>query len=187
MFLCTSKTFQRVTRLPFLPCNNLGIDIGIAYAFPRSKTLVPVKTDYEAANIKLGNAISNRNCYSVQDVIKNYETIMSYNNVINPVYLIHGTYEIQLEYLRSILDRIPYEAQAEKIIAAILPELRKDSNVDPKKIRRLINGFKNTFNFIKKFSFYEIVLKEVISIIPSIFKELYLVSMDIQNPLQIPI
>ncbi|KAM9992222.1 hypothetical protein ACTFIY_009667 [Dictyostelium cf. discoideum] len=29
---------------------------------------------------------------------------MSYNNVINPVYLIHGTAEVQLEYLRSILD-----------------------------------------------------------------------------------
>ncbi|KAM9973998.1 hypothetical protein ACTFIW_007660 [Dictyostelium discoideum] len=70
----------------------------------RSKTLVPVKTDYEAANIKVVDAISNRNCYSAQDVIKNIEAIMSYNNVINPVYLIHGTHEVQLEYLRSILD-----------------------------------------------------------------------------------
>ncbi|KAM9966485.1 hypothetical protein ACTFIR_006701 [Dictyostelium discoideum] len=56
----------------------------------RSKTLVPIKTDYEAANIKVVDAISN--------------PIMSYNNVINPVYLIHGTHEVQLEYLRSILD-----------------------------------------------------------------------------------
>ncbi|KAM9971008.1 hypothetical protein ACTFIR_002873 [Dictyostelium discoideum] len=70
----------------------------------RSKTLVPIKTDYEAANIKVVDAISNRNCYSAQDVIKNIEAIMSYNNVINPVYLIHGTHEVQLEYLRSILD-----------------------------------------------------------------------------------
>ncbi|KAM9975537.1 hypothetical protein ACTFIW_012121 [Dictyostelium discoideum] len=70
----------------------------------RSKTLVPVKTDYEAANIIVVDAISNRNCYSAQDVIKNIEAIMSYNNVINPVYLIHGTHEVQLEYLRSILD-----------------------------------------------------------------------------------
>ncbi|KAM9955409.1 hypothetical protein ACTFIR_011847 [Dictyostelium discoideum] len=64
----------------------------------------PIKTDYEAANIKVVDAISNRNCYSAQDVIKNIEAIMSYNNVINPVYLIHGTHEVQLEYLRSILD-----------------------------------------------------------------------------------
>ncbi|KAM9954688.1 hypothetical protein ACTFIW_003288 [Dictyostelium discoideum] len=70
----------------------------------RSKTLVPVKTDYEAANIKVVDAISNRNCYSAQDVIKNIEAIMSYNNVINPVYLIRGTHEVQLEYLRSIFD-----------------------------------------------------------------------------------
>ncbi|KAM9954814.1 hypothetical protein ACTFIW_000917 [Dictyostelium discoideum] len=70
----------------------------------RSKTLVPVKTDYEAAKIKVVDAISNRNCYSAQYVIKNIEAIMSYNNVINPVYLIHGTHEVQLEYLRSILD-----------------------------------------------------------------------------------
>ncbi|KAM9972474.1 hypothetical protein ACTFIW_000467 [Dictyostelium discoideum] len=54
--------------------------------------------------IHLVDAISNRNCYSAQDVIKNIEAIMSYNNVINPVYLIHGTHEVQLEYLRSILD-----------------------------------------------------------------------------------
>ncbi|KAM9954975.1 hypothetical protein ACTFIW_000805 [Dictyostelium discoideum] len=70
----------------------------------RSKTLVPVKTDYEAANIKVVDVISNRNCYSAQDVIKNIEAIMSYTNVINQVYLIHGTHEVQLEYLRSILD-----------------------------------------------------------------------------------
>ncbi|KAM9974192.1 hypothetical protein ACTFIR_003908 [Dictyostelium discoideum] len=70
----------------------------------RSKTLVSIKTDYEAAKIKVVDAISNRNCYSAQDVIKNIEAIMSYNNVINPVYLIHGTHEFQLEYLRSILD-----------------------------------------------------------------------------------
>ncbi|KAM9954299.1 hypothetical protein ACTFIW_003840 [Dictyostelium discoideum] len=30
--------------------------------------------------------------------------ITSYNNIINPVYLFHGTHEVQLEYLRSILD-----------------------------------------------------------------------------------
>ncbi|KAM9999487.1 hypothetical protein ACTFIY_011721 [Dictyostelium cf. discoideum] len=70
----------------------------------RSKTLVSIKTDYEAANIKVVDAITNRNCQSAQDVIKNIEAIMSYNNVINPVYLIHGTAEVQLEYLRSILD-----------------------------------------------------------------------------------
>ncbi|KAM9982219.1 hypothetical protein ACTFIZ_006730 [Dictyostelium cf. discoideum] len=29
---------------------------------------------------------------------------MSFSNVINPVYLIHGTAEVQLQYLRSILD-----------------------------------------------------------------------------------
>ncbi|KAM9946663.1 hypothetical protein ACTFIT_004982 [Dictyostelium discoideum] len=29
---------------------------------------------------------------------------MSYNNVINPMYLIHGTADVQLDYLRSILD-----------------------------------------------------------------------------------
>ncbi|KAM9975665.1 hypothetical protein ACTFIW_000782 [Dictyostelium discoideum] len=29
---------------------------------------------------------------------------MSYNNVINPVYLILGTHEVPLKYLRSILD-----------------------------------------------------------------------------------
>ncbi|KAM9974087.1 hypothetical protein ACTFIR_009429 [Dictyostelium discoideum] len=58
----------------------------------RSKTLVPVKTDYEAANIKVVWANSNRNYYSAQDVIKNIESIKSYNNVINPVYLIHGTH-----------------------------------------------------------------------------------------------
>ncbi|KAM9974100.1 hypothetical protein ACTFIR_009442 [Dictyostelium discoideum] len=69
----------------------------------RSKTLVPLKTDYEAANIKVVDAISNRNCYSAQDVIKNIEAIMGYNNLINPVYLIHDTHEVQLEYLRSIL------------------------------------------------------------------------------------
>ncbi|KAM9981526.1 hypothetical protein ACTFIY_003849 [Dictyostelium cf. discoideum] len=67
-------------------------------------TLVSIKTDYEAANIKVVDAITNRNCQSAQDVIKNIEAIMSYNNVINPVYLIHGTAEVQLEYLRSILD-----------------------------------------------------------------------------------
>ncbi|KAM9974321.1 hypothetical protein ACTFIR_012842 [Dictyostelium discoideum] len=154
MFLCTSKTFQRVTRLPFLPCNNLGIEIGIACAFPRSKTLVPVKTDYEAANIKVVNSISNRNWYSVQDVIKNYETIMSYNNVINPVYLIVTIPLFTLKGKNTII--------------------REDPN--------------NLFHkLVKKCSFHEIVLKEVISIIPSISKELYLVSMDIQNPLQIPI
>ncbi|KAM9986891.1 hypothetical protein ACTFIY_011311 [Dictyostelium cf. discoideum] len=70
----------------------------------RSKTLVSIKTDYEAANIKVVDAITNRNCQSAQDVIKNIEAIMNYNNVINPVYLIHGTAEVQLEYLRSILD-----------------------------------------------------------------------------------
>ncbi|KAM9988966.1 hypothetical protein ACTFIY_004990 [Dictyostelium cf. discoideum] len=70
----------------------------------RSKNLVSIKTDYEAANIKVVDAITNRNCQSAQDVIKNIEAIMSYNNVINPVYLIHGTAEVQLEYLRSILD-----------------------------------------------------------------------------------
>ncbi|KAM9983570.1 hypothetical protein ACTFIY_000292 [Dictyostelium cf. discoideum] len=70
----------------------------------RSKTLVSIKTDYEAANIKVVDDITNRNCQSAQDVIKNIEAIMSYNNVINPVYLIHGTAEVQLEYLRSILD-----------------------------------------------------------------------------------
>ncbi|KAM9979641.1 hypothetical protein ACTFIY_008879 [Dictyostelium cf. discoideum] len=70
----------------------------------RSKTLVPIKTDYEAANIKVVDAITNSNCQSAQDVIKNIEAIMSYNNVINPVYLIYGTAEVQLEYLRSILD-----------------------------------------------------------------------------------
>ncbi|KAM9974060.1 hypothetical protein ACTFIR_009402 [Dictyostelium discoideum] len=51
-----------------------------------------------------GETLNNRNCYSAQDVIKNIEAIMSYNNVINPVYLIHGTHEVQLEYLLSILD-----------------------------------------------------------------------------------
>ncbi|KAM9960513.1 hypothetical protein ACTFIW_009655 [Dictyostelium discoideum] len=55
------------------------------------RLLVPVKTDYEAANIKVVDAISNPHH-------------ASYNNVINPVYLIHGTHEVQLEYLRSILD-----------------------------------------------------------------------------------
>ncbi|KAM9981383.1 hypothetical protein ACTFIY_003700 [Dictyostelium cf. discoideum] len=69
----------------------------------QSKTLVSIKTDYEAANIKVVDAITNRNCQSAQDVIKNIEAIMSYNNVINPVYL-HGTSEVQLEYIRSILD-----------------------------------------------------------------------------------
>ncbi|KAM9943657.1 hypothetical protein ACTFIT_001946 [Dictyostelium discoideum] len=63
----------------------------------RSKTL-------EAANTKVVEAINHRNCYSAQDVIKNIEAIMSYHNVINPVYLIHGTAEVHLEYLRSILD-----------------------------------------------------------------------------------
>ncbi|KAM9978776.1 hypothetical protein ACTFIY_012524 [Dictyostelium cf. discoideum] len=56
----------------------------------RSKTPVSIKTDYEAANIKVVDAITN------QPKI--------HNNVINPVYLIHGTAEVQLEYLRSILD-----------------------------------------------------------------------------------
>ncbi|EAL73792.1 hypothetical protein DDB_G0267310 [Dictyostelium discoideum AX4] len=65
----------------------------------RSKTLVPFKTDYEAANTKVVEAINHRNCYSAQDVINNIEAIMSYHNVINPVYLIHGTAEVQLEYL----------------------------------------------------------------------------------------
>ncbi|KAM9941673.1 hypothetical protein ACTFIT_005033 [Dictyostelium discoideum] len=179
----------------------------------RSKTLVPFKTDYEAANTKVVEAINHRNCYSAQDVIKNIEAIMSYHNVINPVYLIHGTAEVQLEYLRSILDnnilallkmvvpdwlqtdvaiklntqtditecreaitelvlnnadkfsrrrpsdsasntdekfplkknhatpnhnshnRNSFDAQADKIRAAILPEIRKDSKVDLKKIR----------------------------------------------------
>ncbi|KAM9975324.1 hypothetical protein ACTFIW_010352 [Dictyostelium discoideum] len=59
-----------------------------------SESLVPVKTDYEATNIKVVNVISNRNCYSAQYVIKNIEAIMSYNNVINQVYLIHGTHEV---------------------------------------------------------------------------------------------
>ncbi|KAM9998708.1 hypothetical protein ACTFIY_008369 [Dictyostelium cf. discoideum] len=168
----------------------------------RSKTLVSIKTDYEAANIKVVDAITNRNCQSAQDVIKNIEAIMSYNNVINPVYLIHGTAEVQLEYLRSILDsnilallkmvvpdwlqtdvaiklntqtditecreaitektssdslsnngekfpmkknhsvpnhnshnRISNDAQADKIRAAILPELKGDSKVNLTKIR----------------------------------------------------
>ncbi|KAM9975644.1 hypothetical protein ACTFIW_005517 [Dictyostelium discoideum] len=116
----------------------------------KSKTLVPVKTDYEAANFKVVNVISNRNCYSAQDVIKNIEAIMSYNNVINPVYLIHGTHEVQLEYLRSILDKVsnetavpnhnsrsrnPHDVQAEKIRADTLPELPKGSKVDLKKVR----------------------------------------------------
>ncbi|KAM9979656.1 hypothetical protein ACTFIY_008903 [Dictyostelium cf. discoideum] len=70
----------------------------------RSRTLVSIKTGYEAANIKVVDAITNRNCQSAQDVIKNIEAIMSYNNVINPVYLIHCTAEVQLEYLRSIND-----------------------------------------------------------------------------------
>ncbi|KAM9948594.1 hypothetical protein ACTFIT_009792 [Dictyostelium discoideum] len=179
----------------------------------RSKNLVPFKTDYEAANTKVVEAINHRNCYSAQDVIKNIEAIMSYHNIINPVYLIHGTAEVQLEYLRSILDnnilallkmvvpdwlqtdvaiklntqtditecreaitelvlnnadkfsrrrpsdsasnndekfplkknhatpnhnshnRNSFDAQADKIRAAILPEIRKDSKVDLKKIR----------------------------------------------------
>ncbi|KAM9950944.1 hypothetical protein ACTFIT_007044 [Dictyostelium discoideum] len=165
------------------------------------ETLVPFKTDYEAANTKVVEAINHRNCYSAQDVIKKIEAIMSYHNVINPVYLIHGTAEVQLEYLRSILDnnilallkmvvpdwlqtdiaiklntqtditecreaiterpsdsasntdekfplkknhttpnhkshnRNSFDAQADKIGAAILPEIRKDSKVDLKKIR----------------------------------------------------
>ncbi|KAM9994001.1 hypothetical protein ACTFIZ_011967 [Dictyostelium cf. discoideum] len=70
----------------------------------RSKTTVPVKTDYEATNTKMIEAYCNRNCNSVQDSIKNIEAIMSFSNVINPVYLIHGTAEVQLQYLRSILD-----------------------------------------------------------------------------------
>ncbi|KAM9994410.1 hypothetical protein ACTFIZ_007567 [Dictyostelium cf. discoideum] len=49
-------------------------------------------------------AYCNRNCNSVQDSIKNIEAIMSYSNVINPVYLIYVTAEVQLQYLRSILD-----------------------------------------------------------------------------------
>ncbi|KAM9975666.1 hypothetical protein ACTFIW_000783 [Dictyostelium discoideum] len=49
----------------------------------KSKTLVPVKTDYEAANIKVVDAFCNHNYYSAQYVIKNIEAIMSYNNVIN--------------------------------------------------------------------------------------------------------
>ncbi|KAM9944996.1 hypothetical protein ACTFIT_003246 [Dictyostelium discoideum] len=141
----------------------------------RSKTLVPFKTDYEAANTKVVEAINHRNC-SAQDVIKNIEAIMSYHNVINPVYLIHGTAEVQLEYLRSILDNnilallkmvVPDWLQTDvaiklntqtditecreaitelkktsdsasntdKIRAAILPEIRKGSKVDLKKIR----------------------------------------------------
>ncbi|KAM9982652.1 hypothetical protein ACTFIZ_007186 [Dictyostelium cf. discoideum] len=70
----------------------------------RSKTTVPVKTDYETTNTKMIEAYCNRNCNSVQDSIKNIEAIMSFSNVINPVYLIHGTAEVQLQYLRSILD-----------------------------------------------------------------------------------
>ncbi|KAM9985629.1 hypothetical protein ACTFIZ_000223 [Dictyostelium cf. discoideum] len=70
----------------------------------RSKTTVPVKTDYEATNTKMIEAYYNRNCNSVQDSIKNIEAIMSYSNVINPVYLIHGTAEVQFQYLISILD-----------------------------------------------------------------------------------
>ncbi|KAM9994345.1 hypothetical protein ACTFIZ_007562 [Dictyostelium cf. discoideum] len=70
----------------------------------RSKTTVSVKTDYEATNIKVIEAYYNRNCNYLQDSIKNIEAIMSYSNVINPVYLIHGTAEVQLQYLRSILD-----------------------------------------------------------------------------------
>ncbi|KAM9992183.1 hypothetical protein ACTFIZ_012867 [Dictyostelium cf. discoideum] len=70
----------------------------------RSKTTVPVKTDYEDTNTKMIEAYCNRNCNSVQDSIKNIEAIMSYSNVINPVYLIHGTADVQLQYLISILD-----------------------------------------------------------------------------------
>ncbi|KAM9978247.1 hypothetical protein ACTFIY_012019 [Dictyostelium cf. discoideum] len=126
---------------------------------------------------------------------------MSYNNLINPVYLIYGTAEVQLEYLRSILDsnilallkmvlntqtditecleaitelvlnnadkfsrkrssdslsnngekfpmkknhavpnhnshnRVSNDAQADKIRAALLPELKGDSKVNLTKIR----------------------------------------------------
>ncbi|KAM9979598.1 hypothetical protein ACTFIY_008890 [Dictyostelium cf. discoideum] len=50
-------------------------------------TLVSIKTDYEAANIKVVDAITNRNCQSAQDVIKNIEAIMSYNNMVVPAWL----------------------------------------------------------------------------------------------------
>ncbi|KAM9974095.1 hypothetical protein ACTFIR_009437 [Dictyostelium discoideum] len=73
-------------------------------SFPIHQDVKSEISHWVTANIKVVDAISNRNCYSAQDVIKNIEAIMSYNNVINPVYLIHGTHEVQLEYLRSILD-----------------------------------------------------------------------------------
>ncbi|KAM9974168.1 hypothetical protein ACTFIR_003884 [Dictyostelium discoideum] len=105
----------------------------------RSKTLVPVKTDYEADNIKVVCAISNLNYYSAQDVIKNIESIMNYNNVINPVYLIHGTHvaiklntqtditecrESITELVLNNTDKDFFDAQGAKIRAAILAELR---------------------------------------------------------------
>ncbi|KAM9997184.1 hypothetical protein ACTFIZ_007948 [Dictyostelium cf. discoideum] len=47
----------------------------------RSKTIVPVKTDYEATNIKVIEAYYNRNCNSAKDSIKNFGAIMSYSNI----------------------------------------------------------------------------------------------------------
>ncbi|EAL68564.1 hypothetical protein DDB_G0277781 [Dictyostelium discoideum AX4] len=123
-----------------------------------SKTLVPFKTDYEAANTKVVEAINHRNCYSAQDVIKNIEAIMSYHNcreaftelVLNnadkfsrrrpsdsasntdekfPLKKNHATPN------HNSNNRNSFDAQADKIRAAILPEIRKDSKVDLKKIR----------------------------------------------------
>ncbi|KAM9954695.1 hypothetical protein ACTFIW_003295 [Dictyostelium discoideum] len=115
----------------------------------RSKTLVPVKTDYEAANIKVVDAISNRNCYSAQDVIKNIEAIMSYNNVINPVYLIHGTHEVQLEYLRLILD-----SNILDLLKMVVPDwlqtdvaIKLNTQTDITECREAITELKKTFQF----------------------------------------
>ncbi|KAM9954221.1 hypothetical protein ACTFIW_003762 [Dictyostelium discoideum] len=73
---------------------------------------------------------------------------MSNNNVINPVYPIHGTHEVQLEYLRSILDSnilsllkmvVPDWLQTDVAIKlntqTDITELQKVSKVVLKKIR----------------------------------------------------
>ncbi|KAM9992176.1 hypothetical protein ACTFIZ_012860 [Dictyostelium cf. discoideum] len=107
----------------------------------RSKTTVPVKTDYEDTNTKMIEAYCNRNCNSVQDSIKNIEAIMSYSNVINPVYLIHGSAD-KIEFNTST--ELPNVDDSNYIVNIFNP---KRNNSD----KKVINDDKDELLYTVKF------------------------------------
>ncbi|KAM9998346.1 hypothetical protein ACTFIY_008019 [Dictyostelium cf. discoideum] len=134
----------------------------------RSKTLVPIKTDYESANIKVVDAITNRNCQSAQDMVVpdwlqtdvaiklNTQTdITECREAITELVLNNADKFSRKRSSDSLSNngekfpmkknhavpnhnshnRVSNDAQADKIRAAILPELKGDSKVNLTKIR----------------------------------------------------